>query len=349
MSAAAKVAAAKVVVFALGGTIASASDSGGGALVRLSGADLVAAVPQVAQVAAVEAHSVTMVPSGDLTISDLIRLGSMIEQAVADGATGVVVSQGTDTLEETSYALDLICRVSAPVVCTGAMRTASQAGADGPANLLAAIRVAAAPAARGLGVLVAFGDEIHAARFVRKRHATSPGTFGSPLAGPVGYLIEDRVVILLRPPGSLHVAVPENAPDARVTIVLTHLGDDGGLVAAVPSLGYDGMVLAALGAGHVPSRIVPALESAVSEMPVVLASRTGAGDVLTATYGFPGSESDLVRRGLIPASGLDPAHAAVLLRLLLMAGIERDRLDGYFKQACRADGEIVAAARRRRR
>ncbi len=333
-----------VAVFALGGTIASASDSGGGALVRLSGADLVAAIPQAGQVARIEAHSVTMVPSGDLSIGDLIRLRSLIEQALADGAVGVVVSQGTDTLEETSYALDLICGTDAPIVCTGAMRNASLPGADGPANLLAAIRVAASPAARGLGVLVAFGDEIHAARFVRKRHATSPGTFGSPLAGPVGYVIEDRVVILLRPPGRLRVAVPDDAPDAPVAIVTTHLGDDGGLVTAAPSLGYAGMVLAALGAGHVPSRIVPALESAARQIPVVLASRTGAGDVLTGTYGFAGSESDLLRRGLIPAGGLDPAHAAVLLRLLLMAGIDRDRLAYYFDQACRADGPITATA-----
>ena len=333
-----------VAVFALGGTIASASDSGGGALVRLSGADLVAAIPQAGQVARIEAHSVTMVPSGDLSIGDLIRLRSLIEQALADGAVGVVVSQGTDTLEETSYALDLICGTDAPIVCTGAMRNASLPGADGPANLLAAIRVAASPAARGLGVLVAFGDEIHAARFVRKRHATSPGTFGSPLAGPVGYVIEDRVVILLRPAGRLLVAVPDDAPDAPVAIVLTHLGDDGGLVSAVPSLGYAGMVLAALGAGHVPSRIVPALESAARQIPVVLASRTGAGDVLTGTYGFAGSESDLLRRGLIPAAGLDPAHAAVLLRLLLMAGIERDRLAYFFGQACRADGPITATS-----
>ncbi len=333
-----------VVVLALGGTIASAGSRQDGARVRLTGADLVAAVPQAAAVAGVTARSVAMLPSADLTHADLIGLRSAIGEALASGADGVVVTQGTDTLEETAYAMDLMTGHDAPVVFTGAMRNASLPGADGPANLLAAIQVAASPRARGLGVLVAFDDEIHAARFVRKRHATATSAFGSPLAGPIGYVSEDRVRILLRPPGRLHVPVPAGAAERRVAVAWAAFGDDGALIETVPSLGYDGLVVAAFGAGHLPANAVAAVESVAARVPVVLASRTGAGEVLRATYAFPGSESDLLGRGLIPACGLGPAHAAVLLRLLLMAGADRGDLAGYFEAAVHAHGPVSVRA-----
>ena len=175
-----------VVIFTLGGTIASVADPGGAAEVRLSGTELLAAVPQVGAAAQVEVRSFRQVPSGDLTLADVVALAGEIRRSIGAGADGVVVTQGTDTLEETSYALDLLLDGDAPVVLTGAMRSASLPGADGPANLVAAVRVAASREACGLGVLVVLNDEIHAARFVRKRHTTSTASFGSPLAGCSG-------------------------------------------------------------------------------------------------------------------------------------------------------------------
>jgi L-asparaginase len=323
----------KLVIFALGGTIASSAEPGEGATIRISGAELLDRIPQARGIADIEVHGVSMAPSGDLRMADMFGLQSLIGKAIDAGAAGVVISQGTDTLEETAYALDLLTAFDQPIACTGAMRHAGLPGSDGPANLLAAIRVAASPEASGLGAVVVFNDEIHAARYVRKRHTTSTATFGSPLTAPLGYVTEDRVRVLLRPHGRLHVCVPADTGDCRVAQVGVFFDDNGRLIRAIPSLGYQGMVLAAFGGGHVPSWIAPILGEVSSQIPVVLTSRTGAGEILRGTYGYPGSESDLIARGLIPAGGLDPAHATVLLRLLLMAGVERSALGWCLEQA----------------
>ena len=164
----------EVVVFALGGTIAFAARDGGAARVSLDAADLVAGVPGLAPHLAARPVTFRSVPSADLTFADLAELAREIDAAIAAGAAGCVVTQGTDTLEESAYALDCLVTAQAPVVVTAAMRQAGQPGADGPANLAAALRTAISPLAAGLGVLVVVNDEIHAARFVQKAHSTSP-------------------------------------------------------------------------------------------------------------------------------------------------------------------------------
>ncbi len=194
-------------------------------------------------------------------------------------------------------------------------------------------------------------DEIHAARHVRKRHAAATSTFGSPLTGPIGYVSEDRVRVLARPAGRLHLPGLTRTPgghvmasECRVAQVATYFDDDGELIRAVPGLGYRGLVVGAFGGGHVSSWVSPALGQVSEQIPVVLASRTNAGEVLRATYGFPGAEIDLLARGLIPACGLDTAHAAVLLRLLLVAGVPRDGLERWFEQAVSGTGLTTAAS-----
>ncbi|MCA3748158.1 MAG: asparaginase, partial [Rubrobacter sp.] len=155
----------KVAVLSLGGTISSVRGSGPGVVPRLTGRDLVESVPQIAEVAEVEAESVRQVPSSDLTIEDLVEVAGEAASRLRSGAEGVVITQGTDSIEETAFAMDLLVEGEKPVVVTGAMRNPTLPGADGPANLLGAVRVAASDAARGLGALVVMNDEIHAARF----------------------------------------------------------------------------------------------------------------------------------------------------------------------------------------
>jgi L-asparaginase len=334
----------RVAVFALGGTIASSADSGQAATVRITGAELLGGVPEARQVAAVEVHTLKMVPSGDLRLPDLLGLRSRVEAAVRSGVDGVVVTQGTDTLEETSYAFELLTSLEVPVVFTGAMRNSSLPGSDGPANLLAAVRVAACPQARGLGTTVVFNDEIHSSRHVRKAHPSSTSAFASPGLGPIGYVSEDRVRILMRPAGRLHVRVPAAAADARVAQLTVFFDDDGRIIETVPALGYDGLVVAAFGGGHVPSWIAPILAKVAEQIPVVFTSRTNAGEGLRQTYAYPGSESDLISRGLVPAVSVGTSHATVLLRLLLMAGVGRDALAWCFEQASNPHGLVSVPA-----
>jgi L-asparaginase len=195
---------ARVTVFSLGGTIASTDDgpaaAGRGVTPRLGARGLLQAVPRIQEVAELEAVAFRQTASGDLTLQDLVALAAEITQRFEQGVDGVVVTQGTDTIEETSFALDLLVPGDRPVVVTGAMRNPTLAGPDGPANLLAAVQVAAAPAAAGLGTVVVVNDEVHAARFVRKTHTSSPATFRSVTVGPLGWIVEGRPRIAFRMP-----------------------------------------------------------------------------------------------------------------------------------------------------
>lgn len=320
----------RVAVFTMGGTIASVGDGGAGVRPRLSADDLVAAIPGLRETADVEAASFRQVPSPELTLRDLTALAAAIEERVADGYAGAVVTQGTDSIEETAFSLDLLLSVDAPVVVTGAMRNPSLPGADGPANLLAAVRVAASPDCRGLGCLVVFNDEIHAARFVRKTHTANPATFRSPGTGPLGWVAEGTPRVALRPVRRHHVPVSADADPSPVALLTVGLGDDGRLVGAVGALGYAGVVVEAMGGGHVPVQLVPTLAELVRRMPTVLASRTGSGEVLRRTYDFPGSETDLLAHGLIPAGALDGPKARMLLMLLLAAKTDLDDIPAAF-------------------
>ena len=313
----------RVMVLALGGTIAMTPDAAGGVQPSLSGEALVAAVPGLQRLARLEVRSFRQVPGPHLQFADIAALAEQVRRAAQDGFRGVVVTQGTDTIEETAFALDRLVGGDMTVVVTGAMRHPTLAGSDGPANLLAAVQVALYDAARGLGCLVVLNDTIHAARFACKMHTTSPSAFGSPTAGPIGGIVEGRVRILLRPPAVTVLEGTETLPTARVALATAALGEDGTAVRALALAGFDGLVIEAMGGGHVGPAVADALEEAVARLPVVLASRVGSGETLASTYGFSGGEMDLQRRGLVRAGWLDGVKARVLLTLLLRRG-QRD-------------------------
>jgi L-asparaginase len=331
-----------VVVYLLGGIIAMAPDNNrrGGVAHTLSVADLLAGVPGLDELGVdVEAHDLRAVPGSSLTIADIRATADEIAMALGAGARGAVVVQGTDTIAETSYLLDLLHDGEAPVVVTGAMRHPGMAGADGPANLYAAVATAASPAARGLGSIVVFADEVHAAAYVRNIHPTNTRSFGSPIGGPIGHVIEGRLRLLSRPTRRVTVRGTV-VREPTVAVVTTCLDDRGELLKGLHER-VDGVVVGAFGAGHVPAPVVPVLAELAEHIPVVLASRTGAGPVLSRTYGFPGSERDLLDRGLIGAGFLDPLKARVLLHLLLSVGASTEVIAGMFADAGGLGGAVL--------
>ena len=327
---------AKVAVFSLGGTIASTKDpqsASGGVAPRLGAGELVAAVPQLDHAAELEAIPFRQTASGDLGFDDISALAREITLRFKAGTSGAVVTQGTDSIEETSFALSLMVEGPRPVVVTGAMRNPTLAGADGPANLLAAVQVASSPAAEGLGTVVVLNDEIHAARYVRKTHTSSPSTFHSPNGGPLGWVVEGRCRIALRPVQNLPTITPPTGEIPQVALVRTALGEDSRMVEQIAHLGFAGLVVEGFGGGHVPARMVPALETLAGQIPVVLTSRTGSGEALKETYDFHGSERDLLGRGLIHGGSLDGLKARVLLTLLLADGASTSDVTEVFRSA----------------
>lgn len=317
----------------MGGTIAMTRTASGGVEPALSASDLVAAVPGLSEVPAdIEVVDVRRLPGASLTVDDVRELYTVAANAYAAGADGAVVTQGTDSIEETAYLLDLWHGGPQPLVVTGAMRNPTQAGHDGPANLLAAIRTALAPQARGRGVMVVLADQIHAAAWVRKTHATSLGAFTSPNSGPLGQLIEGRPWFAAPPAGRLTVPLPPPGARHKVGLMLVSLGDQGEMLDGISDR-LDGLVVAGMGVGHVPAPLAPVLQDIAGKIPVVLATRTGAGPVLTATYAFQGSERDLRDRGLIPAGLLDPLKARILLLACLRAGASREAIAASFAVA----------------
>jgi L-asparaginase len=256
----------------------------------------------------VDARDVLNLPGAQLSLDDALLIAREAAAEAAKGR-GVVVTTGTDTLEELAVLSDVLHGGDRAIVFTGAIRPASAAGADGPANLADAVAVAArAPG----GVYVVFAGEIHAARDARKTDSVSPRAFSSPRTGPAGFVSEGRVALDAPPvrpltlqPQSLRFAVP---------IAPTFLGDDG---SAFPR-DADGIVLVALGAGHVPPPVLDAVEAAT--VPVVATVRPERGALAHRIYGFRGAEGDLRAAGVIPAGTASPQAARIRLLAALGAG-----------------------------
>jgi L-asparaginase len=306
----------EVVVLSLGGTISSTYAGGSG----------VEDAPEIAKVAEVSTGSFRQIPGSELTLDDLIELPTEIKCYIDEGAKGVVITQGTDTIEESAFVLDLLVDEDAPVVVTGAMRNPTLPGAEGPANLLAAVQVAASEVTRGIGSVVVLNDEIHVPRFVQKTYTSNPAAFRSPLTGPIGWISEGSPRIAIRSVERHHIDLPAQTQDRPVALYTVALGDDGRLLPVIGESGYEGLVIEAFDAGHVPSIMVEPLEGLAGEMPVILASRTGGGEVLENTYGFPGSETDLLGRGLINAGMLDGPKTRLFLSLLLRSGASKEKV-----------------------
>lgn len=319
----------RVLVLATGGTIGSAP--GGKAV---SGRQLIGFIPELKTVARVSVETVAAKGSSELTFADWAALVARIRSAFAadPGLAGIVVTHGTDTMEETAFLLDLVIDDPRPVVVTGSMRQSTVASADGPGNLLEAITVAAAPAARGRGTLVVMADEVHAAAAVTKTDTTQLSTFKSPNTGPVGLISSASGLRFLRPAGRsgrVHPLPPATiAAFPRVDIVTSYLGGDDALLRAAVSAGAKGVVVAGFGSGTMTPAMDRAVDAvAAAGVPVVFASRVLSGPVHDGSYGAEKRPAAFVRSGL-----LNPAKARVRL-MVHLASADGESLqqafDGY--------------------
>jgi len=317
----------RVVVVFTGGTISTAFDPvAGGNVPVLDGAALLERTPGLATIADVVAVDRGRTPASHFTFPMLFDIAATIREAAADPAVdGVVVVQGTDTIEETAFFWDLVCEGSTPVVVTGAMRASDAPGFDGPANLRDAIRVAADPRMRGVGVVVCLGGSIEPADDALKMHTTSLTTFASPNGGSLGRVDGGEVTILRRRAERRSVSAATGAAD-RVHLITATVAMDGTLLDAVISAGADGVVVAATGAGNTDPRLLAAAVRAMSAgIPVALASRCPSGAAGPA-YAFPGGGATWVRAGALPVGHLCATKARVALAVGLGAGLDRDGL-----------------------
>lgn len=317
-----------VAVVFTGGTISMGFDPvAGGNVPTLDGAAILARTPGLDSIADVVPIDRGLKPASHFTWGDLLTLAAVIQDALDDPEiAGVVVVQGTDTIEETAFAWDLVLRSSKPVVVTGAMRASHEDGYDGPANLRRAVAAAAAPALRGVGVVVGLAGTLEADDDATKMHTQAFDTFGSPNFGSLGRVGQDGIVMLDRPRGPRRSLTPVPSDGARVELVQAGIGSDGAMLDAAVATGARGVVMAATGAGNTSAGLLAAAERAIADgVTVVLASRCPAGAVSTA-YAFPGGGATWVRAGAIPTGTLCAIKARVALALGLGAGLAREDL-----------------------
>jgi L-asparaginase len=318
-----------VLLLTTGGTISMTPVAEGGVAPSLGSSALLASTSTTHPVVA---RDFKAVPGAHLTISDVIDLARAVSGAADAGHCGVVIVQGTDTIEEVAFGLDLLADRRITTVVTGAMRGAMAPGADGAANIADAVAVAADSSCRDLGVLVVLAGEVHSAALVRKAHTVSPHAFESH-PGALGWVVEGRPSLSLRPTSSYPQLVLGDDREARlptIGLLTACLGADDEPVRRYGEHPPDGLVVEGFGAGHVPPGWVDHLEAVARSCPVVLCSRTRRGPLLTETYAFAGSERDLLGRGILGAGALDAPKAVVALRLLVLAGADRDVTARFF-------------------
>jgi L-asparaginase len=313
----------RLALIATGGTISMGEDAErGGAVPKLTGAEILAHVPGWSELATVEVIEFGGYPGPHMTIDLMWRLRGTVLQEVARGADGIVITHGTDTIEETAYLLDRSLSVQIPIVVTGAMRNISELSWDGPANLMAAMRVAAAPEARRRGAMVVVDERIVQGSEVVKTHTEEFGTFQSPNWGPLGIVDKGRVLFYRQ--SRRKEPVEPSAPVLPVDLVKIVAGADSRLIVASLETGARGIVLEALGRGNVPPAAVPGIRRwTEAGRPVVLTSRSLRGRVLDS-YAYAGGGHELREMGVIFADHMTGQQARI--ELMLSLGVDGDDL-----------------------
>lgn len=307
--------AEKLLILHTGGTI-SMREGQDGKVTPSQQNPLLNALEKLTRPAELHQEAVFNLPSPHIQLSHWLVLKQKVEQAALDGFQAVVITHGTDTLEETAYFLDLALAVEIPVILTGAMRSSNELGSDGLINLQSAILVALSPDSHGKGVLVVMNDEIHHAKFVTKTHTTNVATFQTPTFGPCGLVAKNQVIYVQQ------LNQYERYPTATLTktnvqLVKAYAGMDSFLLEQLAHSRCDGVVIEALGAGNLPPSCLAGISALLTAcIPVVLVSRAFNG-ITQDVYDYLGGGKQLKQQGVIFTKGLSGQKARIKLMVLL--------------------------------
>lgn len=315
-------------IISMGGTI-SMTKGERGVVPTLTAADLLESVPGIDKLAQIECTTLKTVASPNLTFDDLFDLRHAIKDALAMGAEGIVVTMGTDTMEEAAFAVEIILGTSKAVVFTGAMRNPTLPSNDGPGNLYSAVQAAASGYLNGLGVMVLMNDELHAASHVKKVHSSSLSAFQSPETGPVARIHEGKIIPMASFPATPLIDVKRDEKVPVVPVIECVMDGNEILLDGLSTDKIDGLIIAGFGGGRVSATMADKLEALAMEVPVVVTTRAGQGPVSQRTYGYPGGEIDLKKRGVFNSSW-QPRKARLLLTFALMGGASREGLKRLF-------------------
>lgn len=319
----------KILLIHTGGTISMKEDEKTGAVTPDETHPLQHSIPSIANLATLFVEELFYLPSPHITTNEMLALRTMIEGKVKnDGIEGVVITHGTDTLEETAYFLDLTVQADVPIVVTGAMRSSNEIGSDGLYNLISSIKVASSDDAKGKGVLVVLNDELHSAKNVTKTHTSNVSTFQSPQYGPLG-IVTKRGVFFHQMPTN-HVTYNVSSVSKNVLLLKAYAGMDEQIIHAIRSLKIDGLVIEALGQGNLPPKVARALDDLIKDnIPVVLVSRCFNG-IVQDIYAYEGGGKQLKDMGVIFSNGLNGQKARIKLMIALEMTNNHDKIQNMF-------------------
>lgn len=268
------------------------------------------------------------VPSPHITMTHMMALYQKIKET-AGQYDGVVITHGTDTLEETAYFLDTMALPDMPVVLTGAMRSSNELGSDGIYNYLSALRVASHEKSKNKGVLVVMNDEIHAAKYVTKTHTTNVSTFQTPTHGPLGIIMKNDILYFKT--AEPRVRFELETISGTVPIIKAYAGMGDGIISLLSPDSVDGIVIEALGAGNIPPQATLALEQLMAnDIPVVLVSRCFNG-IAEPVYAYDGGGVQLAKKGVMFVKELNAQKARIKLLIALNAGLKGQELKEYIE------------------
>jgi L-asparaginase len=320
----------KILIIHTGGTISMSEDANTGAVNPGENNPLVTKTNELTNLADIIVEEPFNFPSPHITVNEMLVLKNLIEGHFRNHQIeGVVITHGTDTLEETAYFLDITISINIPIVVTGAMRSSNEIGSDGLYNLIESIRVASSEEAIGKGVLVVLNDEIHTAKNVTKTHTSNVSTFQSPQYGPIGIITKRGIVFHHTP--TKRECYNIHTVTKKVALLKAYAGMDSTLLYAINDLGYDGVIVEALGQGNLPPATVEGIKQLVNrKIPVVLVSRCFNG-IAQDIYGYEGGGKRLKELGVIFSNGLNGQKARLKLLVALSHTKDMNHLEGIFQ------------------